>query len=193
MKRLLSFALLSAVMLAGCDKLKDATSKDFTVNGVRFEFNAEVESAALKSAGAEVHAAVTTRAGEMNPFSVTRTVSLSEISSSELIEYKKMIDKVKANSSLIEVTVTPSGSYSVANLTIEATGVAGSPLTVPSLSVGGAFTPPAGMDAFTSAFVMKLITTGSVQVTVSGMTDAPAGTTVGISYENDLLFTASLL
>jgi hypothetical protein len=42
------------------------------------------------------------------------------------------------------------------------------------------------------AFIMKLVGSGSVSVTVTGKTDAPAGTTINISYESDLLFTASI-
>ena len=89
-KKLFTIALAATALLAGCDKIKDAASKDFTVNGVKFEFNATVEGGG-------------TRAGEGGSFSVTRTVSLSEIGSSELAEYKNMIDKVKANSSKLRV------------------------------------------------------------------------------------------
>ena len=189
MKQMMFVALLSAVMLAGtgCEAIKNAASKDFSVKGVKFAFNATVEGAtrAVVDSG--------TRTGEANPFSVTRTVSLADIGSSELTEYKNMIDRVKVDNTQLQVTVSPSGSYTVTELKIAATGVAGSPLAVPSLSVGGTFSPPAGIEAFTSALVMKLVSAGSVEVTVSGVTDAPAGATLSISYDNDLTFTASVL
>jgi len=133
-----------------------------------------------------------TRAGTANSFTVTRTVNISELGSSELDEYANKISNVVVNSSLINVTIVPAGSYTVSNLTVSAAGVSGS-LVVPSYTVGGAFTPPSNMFTYTATLIMKLIEAKSLTVTVSGDTDAPVGTTVNISYENDLIFTASLL
>jgi hypothetical protein len=127
----------------------------------------------------------------MNSFSVTRTVDVSEIESSDVIEYANKISNVTVNNSLINVTTTPAGNYTVANLTVSVDGVSGS-LVVPSYTIGSAFTPPSNMNTYTAAFIMKLLSAESVTVTVSGKTDAPAGTTVDISYENDLVFTAKL-
>ena len=171
-----------SLSLISCDKIKEATSKDFKVSGVEFNFTA-VSTASTKSA---------TRAEATQSFSVTRTVKISEIGSEDVAEYANKINRVLADNSLINVTVTPAGTYTVENLTITAAGVTGS-LVVPSYTMGSAFTLPSNTAAFTSAFIMKLVNARTVSVTVTGMTDAPEGTTLNITYESDLIFTASLL
>ena len=186
-KKLISVLVCAAVSLAGCNKIKDATSRDFTVNGVEFGFTA------VTTADAAIAKGATKAAGETSTFSVTRTVNISEIGDSDIIEYANKISKVAVNSSTLSVTTDPSGSYIVENLTVSAVGVSGSPLVIPSYTLGGAFTSPAGMNDFTAGFIMKLLRDKSVTVTVSGETNAPANTEVNIIYDNDLLFTASLL
>jgi len=187
MKKMLIAALVCAMVSSvGCDKIKDAASRDFNVKNVKFDFSAITEGAAASAS------AVGMRAETPNTFSVTREVNLSEIGSSDLMDYAGKISKVAVNSSLLNITASPSGSYSVANVTVKADGVSGS-LLVPSYTLGGTFTAPANMNAYTSTFIMKLLSAKTITVTVSGQTDAPAGTTIRISYESDLLFTASLL
>ena len=173
--------------LASCDQLKDAVSFDIKVNNVKFAFAAPASDNA-----AETRGAVVTRAGTDNTFTVTRTVSIAEMGSSEIVEYAGKISNVAVNSSLLKITASPSGSYTVADVTVTAEGVAGT-LAVPSYALGNAFTSPANMNAYTTAFVMKLLSTKTLTVTVSGKTDAPAGTLINISYESDLVLTASLL
>jgi len=185
MKKIIIAALTCAIVsLVSCDKLKDTLSHDIKVNKVKFDFTA------ITSDGTDTKA-VSTRA-TTNTFAGTRTVDISEIGSSELMEYAGKISKVAVNSTLLNITANPSGSYTVTNLTLTADGVPGS-LIIPSYSLGSAFTPPSGMDAYTSAFIMKLLAAKTVTVMVSGQTDAPAGTTIQISYESDLVFTASVL
>jgi hypothetical protein len=179
--------LCAMTSLMSCDKIKDATSKDFTVDNVRFDFEAVVAGGVPKAAMAIVRTAETN-----NSFSVTRTVNLDEIGSDDIVEYADKISKVMVNSSLLHVTVSPADTHSVTNLTVTAAGVAGS-LVIPSCTVGGDFTLPDNTKAYTTAFIMKLLSAGSLTVTVEGQTDAPAGTTINVRYENDLIFTASLL
>ena len=187
MKKILIFALIcTTVSLTGCGKIRNATSREFTVNGVDFGFTAITNSSDAVASG-------TRTAAEMSTFSVTRTVNISEIGDSDIIEYAKKISKVAVNSSVLSVTTDPWGDYTVENLTVSVAGVSGSPLVVPSFTLGDTFVPPAGMNSFTSSFIMKLLRDKSVTVTVSGETDAPEGTEVDIIYENDLVFTAKLL
>jgi hypothetical protein len=87
-------------------------------------------------------------------------------------------------------TVTPAGNFTVTGLKLTAAGISDS-LDVASCQIGGTFTPPPGMNLYTAAFIIRLIKEGSISVTVTGQTDAPPGTTIKISDENDLLFTAS--
>jgi len=184
MKKIMIAALVCAMTsLASCDKLKH----DFNVNNVKFAFDAPVTGNA-----ATTHAAVATRAGTDNTFTVNRVVDISEMGSSEIVEYANKINSVVVNSTLLKITAVPAGNYDVANVTLTADGVAGS-LVVPSYTLGGAFTPPANMNAYTSALIMKLISAKKVTVTITGQTDAPAGTTINISYESDLLIKASVL
>jgi len=181
-----SFMVLGCAMmmsLTSCDKIKEATSHDFTVKNVNFDFTAITNGAV---------SAVVTRADGTTSFSETRMVDISEISSSELAKYVNKINKVRVNSSQLTVTMIPAGIYTVTNLTISAVGVPGS-IVIPSYTLGEAFIQPLGMDAYTSAFIVKLIDSKKVEVTVSGTTNAPEGTTVKVSYKNELLFTASLL
>ena len=185
MKKLILLAA-AMILLAGCNKIKEVTSKKFTVNDVKFNFSANVDNTAAAAMSGM------TRAGTTNSFTVTRTVNISELGSSELEEYASKISEVAVNSSLINVTINLEGNYTVTNLTVSAAEVPGS-LVVPSYTVGGAFTPPSNMFTYTATLIMKLIDAKSVTVTVKGDTDAPIGTTVNISYENDLIFTASLL
>ena len=180
---------IAMVSLAGCDKIKDATSIDIEANNVKFDFSAVVEEAAEAQANA---AAVMRRTAVINTFSETRTVDISELSSAELEEYANKITNVTASSPVIEVTMSPAGAYAVENLTFTAEGVANS-LVVPAYTIGGEFTPPANVNTYMAAFIMKLLTAKTVEVTISGMTDAPKGTTVTISYGSDLVLKASLL
>ena len=165
------------------------TSKDFKVNDVRFDFTAtSVAGSSTKSAEAiTLRAAAATQS-----FSVTRTVDISEIGDDDVLEYVAKIYKVKVDNSIISVTVSPAGAYTVENLTVTAVGVSGS-IMIPSYTMGNAFTLTSGMIVFTEAFFKKLKEDRSVSVTVTGMTDAPAGTTINIRYESDVIFTASLL
>jgi len=59
--------------------------------------------------------------------------------------------------------------------------------------MGSAFTAPSNMLNYMSAFIMRLVAVGSVKVTVSGQSDAPAGTELTIRIEGDAILTASLL
>jgi hypothetical protein len=176
------------VSLMSCDKIKDATSKDFTVKGVSFDFSAESKAGtATKSAEA-----VAVRAATDQSFTVTRAVNISELGSNDVIEYANKINAVKANNALIKVTAVPVGDYTVENLTVTAVGVAGSLFFQQPFTLGGDITLPANANTYMEAFIMKLVDNGSVSVTVTGKTDAPAGTTINICYESDLLFTASI-
>ena len=191
MKKNLIFALVCAtVMLTGCDKIDKLTSRDFTVRNIAFDFTAVTDDApvAVTSGSTET----TLRSGTMSSFTVTRTVDISEMGSSEIIEYANKISKVQIDGTTVNVSAVPPGSYTVTTLTITAAGVPGS-LVIPSYTLGDAFTPPAGMDAYTTAFIMRLLSAKQVSVTVAGQSDAPPGTTLNISYKSDIIFTASLL
>jgi len=179
-------AAIVGVALAGCDAIKDAASTNFTVNGVKFDFTAVTSAMAIGNGEMSLMSG-----GTMNPFSASRTVNISEIGSAELTEYASKISKVVVSNSLLEITTNPSGNYTIEDLTISATDVPGS-LVIPSYTVGSTFTPPSTMNAYMAAFIMKLVSSKSLTVTVTGQTDAPTGTTVNISYENTVVFTASL-
>ena len=173
------------VLVTGCNLIDDAASIDIEANDVRFNFEAVTGEGGARSVVARA-------AGDTgNTFSVTRTVKLEEISA-DVANNAERISKVIVNSSGLVITTSPSLSYKVSNLKLSAKGVSGS-LSVPSYTVGGAFTAPSNMATYTATLVMKLVDNGSVEVTISGETDAPAGTTIYIKYENDLVFTAKLL
>jgi len=175
-KKGLLMAALTVILSAGCENLKDSVATDIDVKDVKLVFTALTESG--KS--------------ETSSFSVTRTVNIAELSNDEIVEYAEKIDNVTVNSSAFSAVVTPAGSCTITNLTVKAEGVPGS-LSVPSYTVGETFAAPAGMNGYTALFIMKLISEKSLTVTVSGETDAPAGTTVVISYENDLVFKVKVL
>ena len=190
MKKTIYFALLCMVMsLTCCDKINEATSKEIKVNGVSFKFTAVSNApAATRSAGeVELRAATQT-------FSVTRTVLLSELGNPDVVEFANKIRNVTVSNTQITVTADNGVNYTVENLTVTAVGVAGS-LAVPTFVMGGTVALPANTKSFTEAFVAQLYTTAthSVAVTVTGKTDAPAGTTLNVSYESDLVLTARIL
>ena len=191
MKKNLIYALLCAILsLNGCDKIKEVTSKDFTVNNINLDFTAVTENMpALSNSSADV--SMRAAAAAMSTFSVTRTVDISELGSSELAEYASKISKVVVNAATVSVTTNPSGNYTVSNLKISATGVSGS-LEIPSYTIGSAFTAPSNMNSYLANLLLKLTNDKKVTVTVSGQTDALPGTTIKVSYESDVLFTASL-
>lgn len=181
-KKIMIFALTCAmVSLASCDKIKEATSRDFKVNNVKFDFTA------TPTTGTGLMKAET-----LNTFSVARSVNISELGSSDVTEYAGKISKVVVNSSSLKITTVPAGAYTVANVTVTAEGVSGS-LLISSYTLGDTFTPPSNMNTYTSALIMKLLSAKTVTVTISGQTDAPTSATILISYESNLLFTASLL
>ena len=181
-----------AVMLAGCDK--DDATIDFKADDVQFDLSGIEVNSGSGSGSSSVRAsgALLSIATATNSFSETFTVDISEISSSDLTKYMDRISKVVANNSLLTISVTPPNEYSVVDLKVTVNGVPGS-LDIPSYTMGEDFTPPSNMNAFTAAFIMKLINAGQADVTVSGKTDAPAGTKIDVFYECDLVFTAKLL
>ena len=188
MEKFVLFALMClSLSLISCDKIKDATSKDFKVNDVSFDFTAVcTEGTTTKSAEA-----VALRAAATQSFTVTRAVNISELGS-DVIDYAGKIKKVSVENSLISVTANPAGAYTIENLTVKATGVSGS-IEIPSFTIGNPFPLTSGMNVYTISFINQLISINSVSVTVTGMTDAPAGTTLNISYKSDLIMTASVL
>ena len=202
---MIAFAMM--MLLSGCDKLNEATSRDFKANNIQFDFTATAVDDVTTSSASQstttsalpagvtalsAEQAVTTRAAATTSFSVTRTVDIAELNNADVIKYANKIKNVMANSSTVTVTTVPSGDYTVTGLTITAEGVPGS-IVIPSYTIGGAFTAPADMNAFTAAFILKLLDVRSISVTVQGQTDAPAGTTININYKNDIVCTANLL
>ena len=186
MKKFLFIAALASIVLAGCD----AISKDIEVNNVKFEFTAKVrDGLAAVMNGNETPGL---RAAAMNSFNETITLKVSDIGDDDVTKYKDNISKVVTNRALIGVTTEPSGNYIVEGLTVSATGVSGS-LYIASYTVGAATIDlPDNILTYTDAFFEKLLKAGSLKVNISGKTTAPAGTEIKISYENDLVFTASL-
>ena len=187
MKKVIILAALAMTSLAGCDKVKDATSKDIKVDNVKFDFTAVTEGGASKSG------AMIKTSEEMSTFTVTRTVELSELNSPEVTQFANKIIKATVSDSKVTATMTPSGEFFISYLTISAKDVTDSPLVIPSYTVGELFKPTAAMKSFTSALFMKLMKDQQVSVTVSGETNAPEGTTVTVSFENDMVFTINLL
>lgn len=181
MRKIYLLTVLLIATLPACDKIEEATSRDIKIDNVKFNFETAIQ--ALKS----------TRSAEINSFSIMKTIQLSDLNSQDLVDYASKIKEVKVNRSEIVVTFNPTGNYTITDLEIDIAGVSGSPLVIPSYSANEAFVAPAKMKEFTSAFLMKLLSNTSVDVMVSGNTDAPAGTTIKISYDNDLVFTAKLL
>jgi len=187
MKKIFILALTCTIVsLVSCDKIKEVTSTDFKVNNVHFDFSTNVEEGPSSSSADVFFRAAT------QTFTITRLVNISELGSDDVIEYANKISKVVIDNSLIRVTVSPAGTYTIENLTVTASGVPGS-IVIPSYTMGSPFTLTSDMNTFTSAFIMKLISAKSLSVTVSGKTDAPVGTTINISYESNLIFTAGLL
>ncbi len=178
-------------LLLGCEQIKDATSRDIHVKNVKLDFAATMQNVTTTSLSSSIDD-VTTRAGETSSFTVTRTVNISELGNADVVDYYNRISKVAVNSALITVTATPTGAFTVTKLTVTADGVGGS-LVVPSYTIGDAFTAPAEINNYTAAFIKKLISTKSISVTITGQSDAPAGTVINICYESDLVVTASLL
>ena len=189
MKKISFFALMCMIVsLTGCDKIKDATSKEFKVNGVKFAFSAESKAGtAMLSTDA-----LSLRAATTQSFTVTRTVDISEMGSDEVIEFANKINNVAINNALIQITTVPAGIYNFEDITVTAAGVPGQ-IVISSYTIGNTVTFTPDMNAFTSAFIMKLISNKSASATVKGKTDAPAGTIINISYESDLILTASII
>ena len=190
MKKIFISMIAFAMMLPiGCEKIKDVTSRDFTVNNINFDFTATAQDDVTTSSS---DLSVTTRAVETTSFAVTRTVDNSEFNNADIIKYAGKINKVVVNSSVISVTSVPASDFTITNLKVIAEGILGS-IEVPTYVIGGTYIVPAAMNAYTSAFIMKLLDGESIRVTVTGQSNAPAGTVLNINYKNDILCTASLL
>jgi len=176
--------------LVSCDKIKEATSLDFNVNNVSFDFSTTVADnpSPMPAESASLRATTATQT-----FSVTRTINISELGSDDAVKYANKISNVAVSNSLITIEASPAGSYTVENIKITADGVTGSPLNVPTFTIDGSFTFTTEMNKFTAAFIAKLLSAKSISVTVSGTTNAPVGTTIDIYYKSNLVLTASLL
>jgi hypothetical protein len=179
---------IATTSLAGCDKIKDATSKDIKVNGVKFDFTAvTTEGGATKSGGM-----VKTDEPETSNFGVTRLVDIKELSP-EVEEYCKQISNVEADNSRVTVTINSQDAFTVTNLKIAAPGVTGSPQVILLYTSGTVYEASPAMNTFMAALAKKLLDE-KVSVTVScDKIDVPADITVKISYESDMVFKAKLL
>jgi len=184
MKKVFILATLAAILLASCEKVKDATSKDITVEGVEFKFSEKTVSGI---SGTSMMKSATTN----STFNITREVDISELSDSEVIEYANKIKKVKINSSLLKVTMSVPGVFKVTDFEIYAKDVGS--FSISDYTVGEELVPSKEMNAYMAEVIKKLLNTKKLEVTVKGKTDAPAGTTVTVSYKNDIVFTVSLL
>ena len=172
MKTIIYSALVCVVMsLMSCGKTKDTTSERLSAICV-FNFSAETQAGAAT-----------------NSFTKTQTLDISKLGSDYFIARKDKINNVEVYAGELTITVDPGENCTIENLTITAVGVAGS-LVVPSFKISDMFITPSNIIEYTGAFVMKLVK-DEVLVTVSGMTDAPAGTIINIYYESYLMFTIS--
>ena len=183
---MLAFSMLLPV---GCDKIKEATSHNFSVRDVKIDFTAITQPLLVES---QTNVPVM-RAGSTSSFLVTRTVNLSDFGSTELMDYANRITKVVVNNSTVDVSTVPAGNFKVTNLKIKYSETASGSLTISEYTVGETFTPPSTMGTFLGGFVLKLVHDRAISVTVSGETDAPVGTEINVSYEGDIVFTASVL
>jgi len=189
MKKVVILAALAISSLAGCDKIKDATSKDIKVDGVKFDFTAVTQEGGTKSV-----TMIKTSETETTTFTETRVVDIKEFNSQDVEEYRKKVNDVIADNSKVRVKTTPSGVYTVTNLTITAPVVQTESLVIPSLTVGGVFQSNKKLDEYMEAFATKVLDDKAVvTVTVSGEINAPKGTTVTVTYESDFVFKASML
>ena len=187
-------AIVAVILFVGCDKIKDATSVDVKVDNVAFSFITPVESAIqqpAENAGQQIlFASNQTQEEVWNTFTATREINVDEIGSSDVKKYIDQISKITANQATVSISTDPAGTYTVSELKISYDG--GGSLTIPSYKMGEAFTPPSELNVYISGFVWKLLSGNNIKVTVSGKTNAPAGTSVIVKYETDLVFTASI-
>ena len=187
MKKIFFYSLMCMSMsLISCDKIKDATSKDFKVNNVSFDFTAKAGTSTMSTPVMSLRSE-----GVTQSFSETRTIDISELGSSEVTEYKNKISQVAMDHSLVKVTADAPGTFIVENLTLMSPAIPGS-MVIPSYTLGGTLSLTQAMEAYMILLVMKLVGDKTVTVTVSGLTNAPPGTTLSISYESDMIFTASV-
>ena len=188
MKKIILAALVCMGMsLISCDKIKEMTSKDITVNGVNLNFPITINAAAVAPGEMQLFSAAAPRS-----FNVTTRVHLDELGKPDMVEWANKITKVAVTNSVVTVTANPSGNYIVENLNITAVTVSGS-LIVPTYTFGNPFTLTTEMKAFTGGLFFKLLRDKVLDVTIKGDTDAPAGTIININYKSDLVLTASLL
>ena len=117
-------------------------------------------------------------------FGVSGSLNLSLSNMSGFAEYTQLLGFIRG----VEITnprlsITPA-NISVSNLKIDATGIGS--MIIPSYTTGSSFNPPAEWNPFFSNLFLKLLENNPITVTVSGETDAPVGTTLTITYTNDL-------
>ena len=185
MKRVFFLAIAATLLLAGCDDSKNPTI-DVNAKNVKIEFTAITEN----GEGQPQNSTLKSETG--STFKVKRIVDIDEISTDEIAEYLERIKDVTVDNSQLEITLDPPGNFSVTNLIISATGIQDE-LKIPSYTIGGEFQPPANILAFSTALFFKLLFDRSLEVTVEGETDAPTGTTVNITYKNDLVLSVKVL
>jgi len=187
MKKKLISALSCAMvlLLTGC-KIVDA-SVSFETVGVTLPFMAHVFDPLPFTRNSDLPQ---TKAAT-NAFSVTRLITISELGE-KVANAANIIKDMSVNNLKITVTAEPKGKYTIDGLAVTVSGLEGSPFIIPTFKVGDNITPPAGMADFIAAFFMKVLE-GKGDITISGHTDAPYGTTIFVIIENNLVFTVSML
>jgi len=186
MKKLIIFAGIAMLSLSGCDKIKDATSKDIKVKGVKFDFTAVVTDDGVTKAGGII------KTNKLLPFGGTKEVNIDDFKNQEVKDNKDKIKGITIESLVVSATTVPNDGYTVTDLKIEAPGVTGSPQVISTYKVGEPYTTTTAMNNFVEAFVEKVLKE-NVSVTVSGKIDAPENTIVKVTIECDIVFKVNLL
>ena len=112
--------------------------------------------------------------GALTPFNVQQTLSMEMLAglSSEAKDHQSRITKVEiGHETSITITSTDGSATEVKDFKIEAAGV--KTLSVPEYRFGTPYT--GNIEEFATQLLMKLFTSSSVPITISGKTDVASG------------------
>ena len=170
---------MSIVLFASCDKVKNAsvTSR----KAIKIEVKTEVKGGVTTSS--------LLRAGEVNTFSGTANVSLSEIP--ELSSFDlSAISSATVRNVVIGTSCAEAGEFYVEDILLQTTGAS---TTVGRVVVGETVSNNEGVNAFVQTLLTNLISGGSFPISISGTTNVnPPGKIIVYVLDIDASWTSEL-
>jgi len=147
------------LLFSSCDKLKEVTIKE------RKSIKINVETVVKE--GAATYASLSLRAGEVNTFSGTANVRLSDIPELNSFDLSNLSSGSIRNITIVTACTEP-GDFYVENINLQTTGASA---IVNRVVIGETVSNNNDVNTFAQALITNLISGNVVPITISGTTN----------------------